>query len=363
MQWKCAICGQTKAVTIQRWRCDCGGVLECDFTPQVQLDAWARREPGMWRYAEALPLYGATPVSLGEPATPLVPLELEGGKVLVKQEQLFSTGSYKDRGAALLLTMARHLGVGSVVEDSSGNAGCAVSAYAARAGIRCEVFVPESTSSAKLAQMEAYGATVTKVPGSREMTACAVLEAAKTRFYASHTYNPWFIEGVKTFGYELADQLGYKAPDWVVLPAGNGTLLLGCFRAFSELVAAGVWEKMPRLAGVQSTACSPLVQAFRAGLAAPCEVQPAPTVAEGIAIAEPQRGWQMLQAVALCGGLFQAIDDEETMAARRWAALRGFFVEPTAAIALAATSRLLREGRITGTVVTVFTGHGLKHAH
>lgn len=362
-QWTCAVCGQAQAASLRQYRCVCGGVLESSYVPRFPVDLWAGRAAGMWRYAEALPLGGALPVSLGEPSTPLVPVTVEGVSVLVKQEQLFPTGSFKDRGAALLVTLARASGVSSIVEDSSGNAGCALAAYAARAGLRCNVFVPEGTSASKLVQMEACGATVTRVPGSREKTALAVRDAAQSCFYASHTYNPWFIDGVKTFGYELAEQLDYETPDWIVVPAGNGTLLLGCYKAFGDLVEAGICSRLPRMIGVQAAACAPLVEAFNGGESKPQRIDPKPTVAEGIAIASPARGWQMLKAVSRSGGWFEAVDDAQILDAQHVAATQGFFVEPTAAVGLAGAAALLRQGRIGGTVVTVFTGHGLKHVH
>lgn len=360
MGWKCSECGTRIEPATGAWLCTCGGVLDSDEAPVLRPESWAGRPATMWRYLEALPGLRGAAVSLGEPITPLVAMEVEGIRLLVKQEQLFSTGSYKDRGAAFMISRIGSLGIREVVEDSSGNAGCAVAAYSARAGIRCEVYVPASTSPGKLVQMEAYGATVRRIPGTREATAQAVREAARERFYASHTYNPWFIDGVKTVAYELAEQLSFRAPDWLVLPAGNGTLLLGCWKGFRELVEAGLLERMPRLVGVQAEACAPLVDAWMAGLAAPRAVATRPTAAEGIAIAAPARGAQMLRAVSESGGQFVAVTEQAISASQQVAGQAGFFVEPTAAVGLAGALKLARSGVIHGTVVTVFTGHGLK---
>ncbi|MCP4155342.1 MAG: pyridoxal-phosphate dependent enzyme, partial [bacterium] len=206
----------------------------------------------MWRYKEAIPVSNeSTVVSFEEGFTPLLEMDIENRTVLVKQEQLFASGSYKDRGASVLISKIKEMGIGEVVEDSSGNAGASVAAYCAAAGIQCTIFAPEETSPGKLAQIEAYGAVLNKIPGSREETANAVLKAAETTYYASHSWNPYFFHGTKTFAFEVCEQLGWKAPGTVILPVGNGTLLLGAYIGFNELVNAGIIGKMPVIIGVQ----------------------------------------------------------------------------------------------------------------
>ena len=245
------------------WRGTDGALLDIDFTPRLDPAEVASRPATLWRYREALPLADdAEPVTLGEALTPLVALEFAGRQVWIKQEQLFPTGSYKDRGAALLISHARAIGVRAVVEDSSGNAGSAIAAYCARAGLGCTIFVPDTTSADKLTQIRAYGATLQLIAGSREDTAAAVLAAAETTYYASHSWNPFFFHGTKTFAYELVEQLGWRAPDAVVLPAGNGTLLLGADIGFRELRAMGLIDRLPRLIAVQAAHCAPLAAAF-----------------------------------------------------------------------------------------------------
>ncbi len=375
-QLRCQECHRVLNPAEPHWRCPCGGVLDLDFTPRFDRAAIASRPWDLWRYREALPVAAGAEVSLGEGCTPLVPLTvpMHGGReVLVKQEQLFPTGSFKDRGAAVLVSKLRELGLSEVVEDSSGNAGAAVAAYCARAGIGCRILAPASTSAAKLAQIGLYGAELVRVPGDREATARAALEAAEHLFYASHAWSPYFFHGTKTFAFELAEQLGWTAPEALVLPAGNGTLLLGAWLGFRELLQAGMVGRMPRLVAVQSAACAPLAQAFAMGSREPAEVQASPTLAEGIAVARPARGRQMLAAVAESGGSFLTVNDDEIRQALRLAARQGFCVEPTAAAALAGTLRYLgeienTEGKkrqatlTTVDVVTVFTGHGLKAA-
>ncbi len=360
MELICSLCGSTFSPDGKAWICPCGGLLDARCRMEFDPAQLSGAPFSMWRYNKALPVELHEAVSLGEPVTPLVALDAGEHQLLVKQEQLFPTGSYKDRGAALMISVARRFGIRNVVEDSSGNAACAVAAYCARAGIACTVFVPASASKAKLQQVAAYGATVKAIEGSREDVAAAVIEDAKSVYYASHVYNPWFIEGVKTFAYEIAEQLSWKSPDWLVLPVGNGTLLLGCYIGFTQLLKAGFVDKMPRLVAVQATGCSPLVRKWEGGAGAATSSPHCGTIAEGIAIANPARGPQILQAVRESGGFVTAVDDQEVRRALSEAARGGFYIEPTAAVGLAAARRLLQGGAIGGQIVTAFTGHGLK---
>jgi len=212
----CAACGRNYGLDELAWRCgDCGGVLDlAGFTPVVPpVSVLAQRRPTLWRYAEALPVAEPADISLGEGMTPLVTAPGDPG-VQLKVDYLMPTGSFKDRGAVLLAALARRLGVPRMVADSSGNAGSAVAAYAARAGIACAVYVPAATSAGKVAQLRAYGATVHQIPGSREDTADAAAEAADRpgTFYASHVYHPFFLQGMKTYAFELWEQLGGRLP-------------------------------------------------------------------------------------------------------------------------------------------------------
>ena len=316
--------------------------------------------PGLWRYRRFLPIADdASIVTLGEGWTPLHEWAIDGTPVWLKLEQLFPSGSFKDRGATVLVSAANEAGVERVVEDSSGNAGCAIAAYCARAGIACRILVPADTTEAKLAQIRAYGAELVAVPGDRQATAQAAWEQAQARYYASHVWNPLFLQGCKTFAYELVEQLDWRAPDVIVLPVGNGTLLLGAYLGFEDLLMARVIDAMPRLIGVQSAACAPLVAAwasdgFDVG-------QVSPTVASGIAIAAPARQAQILQAVSQSGGCWIAVSEDEIAAALRLLAAQGLFVEPTAAATIAGLRKVLPR-RESETVVSALTGHGLKAA-
>jgi threonine synthase len=237
----------------------------------------------------------------------------------------------------VLVASALARGAPSLIADSSGNAGSAIAAYAARAGLACRVFVPKGTSAAKQAQISAYGATLELVPGDRTATAqrawAAVGEHGAT--YASHVYDPYFLQGTKTFAFEIWEQLG-ATPEAIVIPAGNGTLLLGAWIGFSELRAAGLIARVPALVAVQSERCAPLAAAFAQGADEPLSVAARPTVAEGIAIPRPARGAEMLAAIRASGGAAVAVPEAAIAPARADLAARGLLVEPTAAAAWAA---------------------------
>jgi threonine synthase len=342
-QFVCSECGQEYDPGSFIWRCAaCGGLLDlADFPVRFPLDKIRKRAATLWRYREALPFdevyTGWQGVTMGEGLTPLVPLSQEQANVFLKVEYLMPTLSFKDRGAAILIAKAQELGVQSVVTDSSGNAGTAVAAYAARAGIECTIYVPDSTSSAKVKQIVAHGAAVHAIPGTREDTAQAAVAAVEqgTRYYASHIYNPFFYQGTKTYAFEIWEQLGGRAPDILVLPVGNGTLVLGSYYGFRELMRAGMIEKMPRILAIQAKGCAPLAQAFERGDAVAAPVENTGTEAEGIAIAAPARSRQILAAIRDTHGSILTVSDAAIEDARIALAAQGFYVEPTAAVAYA----------------------------
>ncbi|WP_035727983.1 threonine synthase [Eisenibacter elegans] len=351
----------TYSLHTARWCDDAQGLLD------LQAPAGLRWSPeqlqgqayNLWRYRDTFPLAQAlSPVSYQEGFTPLLPILLEGRQVLFKADYLFPSGSYKDRGATLLLSYAQHLGVRSVVQDSSGNAGSAVAMYAALAGISCEIFVPESTSEGKLAQIRAFGASLHKVAGSREDTATAALAAAQDTFYASHVWHPMFYQGTKTFAYELCEQRSWQAPDVVVLPAGNGTLLIGAYLGFAELLRWGIIKQMPRLVGVQAAYCAPLYYA-RQGLPMP---HTQPTLAEGIAIAAPRRAAQMLAILEATNGDLVVVSEDEIKYYWQTMARRGHYIEPTSAAVVAGVAQWITQNRPSPqvSIASVLTGSGLK---
>jgi threonine synthase len=355
----CTSCRAAYPLNDPRWRCECGGLLEVRFRARFDKKKIARRKPTMWRYREAIPVAGDDHVvSFEEGMTPLVPVDLGPGELLLKLEQLFPTGSYKDRGASVLISKAKEMGVSRVVEDSSGNAGCAIAAYAARAGIECEILVPESTSPGKLAQILFYGAALRRIPGSREDTAKAALAAAQNAYYASHSWNPFFFQGTKTFAYEVWEQMGCRAPDALLLPTGNGTLLIGSCIGFRELKENGLIDRIPRHIAVQAENCAPLLAMFRDGLDSVPAIETRETIAEGVAIAAPVRGKEIVDIVRETGGEILAVSDAEVEEALMLLGRKGLYVEPTSALPVAA---FLRYPRVrSGVVVVPLTGHGLK---
>jgi threonine synthase len=335
------------------WRSPAGGLLDIDFEPRFDRVAIERRPATLWRYREAIPIdRDDAIVTFGEGLTPIVPAELGGRRIWIKQEGLFPTGSYKDRGATVLISQARRLGVRRVVEDSSGNAGAAIAAYCARAGIACDIYVPASNSRSKLAQIELYGAALHPIPGSREDTAAAVWQAAQEHYYASHSWNPFFFHGTKTFAFEIVEQLGWRAPDAVVIPTGNGTLLIGAWIGFREMRQAGVIDRLPKLYAVQAAHCAPLALSPQES----SQFRPKATIAEGIAIAAPVRVEQCRQAVAETGGRIVTVSESQIIAALRETLRAGFYCEPTCAAAVAALPQVDAGGEI----VVPLTGHGLK---
>jgi threonine synthase len=318
---------------------------------------------GVWRYLGGPD--ARERISLGEAVTGLAAFPVAGPHVQVKLEGQLPTGSFKDRGMAALVSSLLAEGVDRVTIDSSGNAGAALAAYCARAGILCEVHVPETTSEGKLTQLQAYGARVVRVPG-RRVAAAESARAAAARddaVYASHAWSAEFLLGTRTFAFELVQQLG-GVPDAVVIPTGAGTLYLGAYYGFKSLHASGRVTALPRLYGVQSTACTPLATAFVSGSLAPAQVEPSPGVAEGVMTASPPRGAEVLRAARATGGEILAVGDDDLWSALRALGQGGIFVEPTSALALAGYVALRRRLAVAADelVVLAATGNGLKAA-
>ncbi|MCO4294136.1 threonine synthase [Solitalea sp. MAHUQ-68] len=360
LQFICSVTGKKYPVNIPRWRSNAGHLLDLEFEAKFDLEKIKDRKPNLWRYLEALPITNENSiVSFEEGFTPLLPIDFDGKQAYIKQEQLFSTGSYKDRGATVLMSFVKELGIKKVIQDSSGNAGCAIAAYAAKANVDCRIYLPADTAEAKIAQMRMYGAEIERVPGSREDTAAAAFKAADSTFYASHCYNPFFYQGTKTFAYEVCEQLGWTAPDAVVVPAGNGTLLIGCYIGFNDLLKAGIINKLPKIIAIQAEACPPLSQAFDKSLNTYNEVPTEHTLAEGIAIATPVRGNQLLKMVRETKGKFYSVTEDEIENALLYCGKMGYYIEPTSAATIAGLRKYLAE-QPTELVVSLFTGHGLK---
>ncbi len=364
MDYICSRCGKRVSTTTRQAKCECGGLWNLDYVPpKFSLDDVDCNEWSMFRYRKFMALEGDAwkDISLGEGMTPVVRFD---ENVLLKMDYFMPTLSFKDRGAAVLIAHCKAIGVDSVVQDSSGNAGNSVAAYSGKAGINCEIFVPEGTSPKKIDMIRAHGATCTVVPGSRDHCAdfCRSKVDTDNCYYANHVYNPYFYEGTKTYIYEVFEQLG-RIPKHILIPVGNGTLFLGAIYALEHLLASGVIEEMPKIIALQSEYCDPILQAAEKGEAKPATVTPKPTIAEGIAIGLPMRGEEMLRLTHKYNIKYVHAPEDKIMEARATLAKKGIYCEHTTAANYAA---YLHYCELYGTVedcLITMCGAGLKSDH
>jgi threonine synthase len=362
MQFIEPISATTYSIDTPRWCADDGGYLNLTPGAGLRRHQIAHGCYSVWRYAAAISVDQVHAVSLGEGWTPLITREWQGCNIRFKLEFTMPTGSFKDRGMTVMVSYLKSHGIEHVLEDSSGNAGASLSAYAAAAGMRCRILVPETASYPKIAQIAACGADVLTIRGSRQDVADAALRMSSEIFYASHNWVPFFVEGTKTLAYELWEQLGFKAPDNVVTPLGYGSSVLGCVRGFDELLRNGEIDRLPRIFGIQAENCAPYYAAYAAGgdTLVPTEIKS--TVAEGIASSKPTRVREVLTGVRQSGGAIVAVSESEIITALRDLARKGLYVEPTSAAGVAGLTRLVASGAIKprDTTVMVLTGSGLK---
>ena len=364
MEFVCTKCGCRAAVDTGKAHCDCGGLWELEFRPpRFDLGEVDTHEWSMFRYRRFMALDGESwrGVTMGEGMTPVVRLD---ENVLLKMDYYMPTLSFKDRGAAVLVAHCKAIGVDRVVQDSSGNAGNSVAAYCAKAGIGCEIFVPEGTSPKKIDMIRAHGAVCTVVPGSRDH--CADVCRAKVEqegvYYANHVYNPFFYEGTKTYIYETFEQLG-RIPANIVIPTGNGTLFLGAIRALEHLLESGVIDNMPQIIALQSQNCDPLLRAAAHGESEPETVTPTPTIAEGIAIGVPMRGREILDMMKRHDIRVVHAPEDRILEARALLARRGIYCEHTTAANYAAWGRYCELYGPTPDTLITMCGAGLKSDH
>lgn len=362
--YDCPACGRVCAADRPLWRCDCGGHLNLAPGRGFGRGEIVPGEASLWRYAAGLALAGPPRVSFGEGWTPLVIRDWQGAKIRFKLESQMPTGSFKDRGTAVMISHLLEVGIGPIHEDSSGNAGASIATYAAACGIPCRIYVPAAAPRGKLVQIAASGADVRSIPGSRQDVTKAALAAAGESFYASHNWQPFFIEGTKTLAFELWEQLGFRVPDNILVPTGYGSNILGLERGFDELEKSGEISARPRLFAVQAANCAAFAAAWATGTDRFVPFTARPTVADGIASPKPVRVAEVLGAVRRSKGVVVAIAEEEIAPALAALGRRGLFVEPTAATAGAALTRLLGNGTIAAdqSTVVVLTGTGLKAA-
>ncbi len=332
--------------------------------PGLCRDDIDRHVRSLWRYRAALPVDVADPISMGEGCTPLVQRPWGDLRPFFKLEWFNPTGSFKDRGSTVMLSVLREMGVEAVLEDSSGNGGASIAGFGAAGDMRVKILAPAETSPAKIAQARAYGAEVQLVPGPREESEAEAIRQSDRIFYASHNWQPFFLEGAKSLAYELWEDFGFAAPDAIIAPVGAGSSLLGCAFGFRELKAAGQISKLPRLFAAQPLNCSPIDASYTAGVDTPVPREAGKTIAEGAAIKRPRRLREIIAALRESGGGTIAVTETEIVAALKRLARSGLFAEPTSAVAAAALDKLAASGRIkpSESTVALLTGSGLKAA-
>jgi len=316
----------------------------------------ARRPSDLWRYRELLPVRRAADiVSLGEAVTPIVPLRrisarLATGEILVKDEGRLPTGSFKARGLVVAVSMAKALGIKHMAMPTNGNAGAALAAYASRAGIKTTIFCPQDTPEVNVSEIALQGATVYRVNGLIDDCGKIVAEGkAKVGWFDVSTLKePYRIEGKKTMGLELAEQLGWQLPDVILYPTGGGTGLIGMWKAFAELEAIGfIGPKRPRMVAVQAAGCAPMVRAFEAGSEHAPRFENAHTIASGIRVPQAIGDFLILRAVRESGGFAIAVEDSAISAGLEEVAREeGLLLCPEGAATYAAYKQSLADGRI-----------------
>lgn len=365
-QVTCSNCKTVLPPDMRNFICDlCTSTLEVKYTDSDYIGA---QPPGWSGPRIPTPIHDIDSyVSLGEGNTPLIPLPRLGdflglNHLSAKLEFLNPTGSYKDRGTATMISVAHELGVKEIIEDSSGNAGASVSAYSARAGIKAHVFAPQNAPKAKISQIIVYGAEPHLIPGPRESTTTAALDYVrrKNMIYASHNLSPYFVEGTKSFAYEVFMQMKHRMPDHIVMPVGNGSLYLGAWKGFMELKEKGHLEKIPKLHCIQAKAVMPIVAEFNGHDWTPSNNV---TVAGGISSNAPPHKEAIVNVLIQSTGSAAAVEEKAIMSyQKKLADLEGIYAEPTSSAAFAGLSELVKIGRIGSEdhVLLPVTGFGLK---
>jgi threonine synthase len=375
---ECSLCNR-KYDAGKPWNlCECGGPLIVGYNlPRIReawsIDSLALATESMWRYAPILPVEHETSIiTLGEGMTPLIPARRTGARIgaadlLIKDEGLNPTGSFKARGMSCAVSMCVELGLKKLVAPSAGNAASALAAYAAAAGLEAHIFMPDDVPQANFIECKAYGAHVTLVDGLISDCAKIVAErgAKEGWFDLSTLKEPYRIEGKKTMGYEVAEQLGWELPDAIFYPTGGGVGMIGMWKAFDEMEALGwIGPERPKMIAVQAEGCQPVVRAFHAGAERSQFWEGASTVASGLRVPKPLGDFLVLKAVRESGGTAIAVPDSELLAAGiKLAAEEGIFVCPEGGACVAAAERLIREGFLAhdDQIVIYNTGSGLKY--
>ena len=359
--------------------CDCGAPLLARYDLAAAARAWSRdslaaREPSMWRYRELMPLLeGEAPVTLGEGWTPMMHTKRLGAAVgmselYVKDESLNPTNSFKARGLSAAVTRAFHLGADALSIPTAGNAGNAMAAYAASAGLTAHVFMPRDVKKPFIRECELYGASVTLVDGLITDAGKKAAELGKANgwYDVSTLKEPYRIEGKKTMGYEVAEQFNWTLPDWIIYPTGGGTGMVGMWKAFAEMSALGWIDpvKRPHMVTVQAEGCAPIIRAYDEGAERSTMFENAHTVADGLRVPKAIGDFLVLRAVRESGGAAVAVSDADMVTAmREMGALEGISAAPEGGAAFHALKVLIQQGRVLPhhRVVVFNTGGALKY--
>ena len=351
---QCNDCGKMAAQL--EWRCShCGGSLDLVYLPHFDPGRIDAGDFSLWGYGAMLPV--SKRFSLGEGMTPLASLNIDGGQVFAKLDYLNPTGSYKDRGATTMLNYLAGLGVTDVIDNSSGNAGASIAAYAGLAGMNAKIYVPAASAvESKKKLIRGFGGTVVE---AENHTAAAYAEAEQTT-YASHAWSPYFVLGQMTAAWETWEQLGRRAPDAVATPVGHGGLFLGFCRGFKALLDAGLISRLPRMIAVQSSGVDPIVRAWESGSSASASIAPGHSIADGILVDTPVRGRQILAALYETSGFALRVDNESIARAQRRMARMGLIIEMTSAVVVAALPQIRNRLDNDSRLVIALTGNGLK---
>lgn len=358
---QCRVCHKPFPIDLFPHRCpDCGGLFGFSSGLEFVPEKIEPHLPGIWRFRKGFSLPDrALVISLGEGNTPLVWSTVYDKKIGFKMESQNPTGSFKDRGTAVLMSWLKAAGIQEAVEDSSGNAGASFAAYSSRADIRGKVFIPDSTSGPKRQQIESYGSEVFPIAGPRSKAAEAVLkEVGSGAVYASHAYLPHGTAGISSIAYELFEDIR-DAPGTVIMPVGHGSLLLGIYLGFQALLEAGSISRLPHLIGVQAAACAPLYEAFHTDSLETSPVPEGKTLAAGVSISDPYHGKEVLAAVRSSGGLILKVEESEILNAHTQLAKLGLDVEMTSALVWSGLEQV--HEMMPGPIVCIITGHGLKN--
>jgi threonine synthase len=374
---ECSLCGKRFERARVLNLCDCGGPLLVRYDLESLRRSWSRDQVAhgpnsMWRYAPALPPRAESIVSLGEGMTPLIRTlrlgaRVGSGDLWVKDEGLNPTGSFKARGLSCAISMAVELGITKVAIPSAGNAASAMAAYAAAAGIESHIFMPRDVPQSNYIECKAFGSYVTLVDGLISDCAKIVNDGRATEgwFDVSTLKEPYRIEGKKTMGYELCEQMGWQLPDVIFYPTGGGVGIIGMWKAFDEMEALGwIGSKRPKMIAVQAEGCQPVVRAYEEGEQRSQFWENARTVASGLRVPKPLGDFLILEAVRKSGGTAIAVSDDQLIdAGIQLASDEGIFVAPEGAACVAALEELLARGFLKKDerIVIYNTGAGLKY--